>query len=109
MRGRFRSLAGAVLAGLLATAAQAADSGRKLVLVTLDGLSWTEVFRGADPARAADPAFAPDREGREILREAFVAPADRAAALMPFLHGVVAKQGVLLGDRDHGGCAAVAN
>lgn len=110
MRGRrYRGLAGVLLAGLLATAAQAADGGRKLVLVTLDGLSWTEVFRGADPARAADPAFAPDREGRERLRAAFVEPADHAAALMPFLHGVVAKQGVLLGDRDQGSCAAVAN
>ena len=114
MRGRWlKGVAGAVLAGLLATAAQAAgtpaEGGRKLVLVTLDGLSWTEVFRGADPARAADPAFAPDKEGRDAVQKAFVEPADRAAALMPFLHGVMEKQGVLLGDRDHGGCAAVAN
>lgn len=114
MRGRWsKVVAGAVLAGLLATTAQAAgkavESGRKLVLVTLDGLSWTEVFRGADPARAADPAFAPDKEGRDTVKAAFVDPADRAAALMPFLHGVVEKQGVLLGDRDHGGCAAVGN
>jgi hypothetical protein len=28
---------------------------------------------------------------------------------MPFLHDVVAKQGVLIGDRDHGSCAAVTN
>lgn len=107
MRGwRLKALAGVVLAGLLATTTQAADNGRRLVLVTLDGLSWTEVFRGADPARAADPQFTAERGD---IAKAFVAPADRAAALMPFLHGVVAKQGVLLGDRDHGGCAAVAN
>lgn len=107
MRGwRLKSLAGVVLAGLMATAAQAADNGRRLVLVTLDGLSWTEVFRGADPGRVANPEFTAEREA---TAKAFVAPADRAAALMPFLHGVVAREGVLLGDRDHGGCAAVGN
>ena len=42
-----KALAGVVLAGALAASAQAADGGRRLVLVTLDGLSWTEVFRGA--------------------------------------------------------------
>jgi len=103
---RLSTLAGLVLAGLLTTAAQAADKGRRLVLVTLDGLSWTEVFRGADPVRAADPKFTAERES---IRRTFLDTPDRAAALMPFLNGVVAKQGVLLGDRDHGGCAAVAN
>jgi hypothetical protein len=45
----------------------------------------------------------------EAVRKAFVDPAERAQALMPFLNGVVATEGVLLGDRDHGSCMAVAN
>jgi hypothetical protein len=99
--------AGLLFAAALAVpAAPAADLDRRLVLVTLDGLNWTEVFRGADPERAADPAFVAERDR---IKADFVAPADRARALMPFLHDVVAKEGVLIGDRDHGSCAAVAN
>lgn len=102
-----QALAAAVLAIALACGpARAAD--RRLVLVTLDGLNWTEVFRGADPGRAADARFVPGDQA-VALKAAFVAPADRQAALMPFLHGVVARQGVLLGDRDHGSCVAVSN
>lgn len=102
-----RSLAVALAAGLLAgPAAQAAEADRRLVLVTLDGLSWTEVFRGADPERSDDGVAVSEKDA---IRQAFVAPAERARALMPFLHEVVAKDGVLLGDRDHGSCVAVAN
>jgi hypothetical protein len=99
-----RILAAALAAVLLAAPAQAAE--RRVVLVTLDGMPWQEVFRGADPARAADRTFV-----SELVetRKDFIDPPDRVRALMPFLTGVMAKQGVLLGDRDHGGCMAVAN
>ncbi|WP_293356777.1 alkaline phosphatase family protein [Phenylobacterium sp.] len=103
-----RFLTALLLAVLLTAPAQAADRGRRLVLVTLDGLHWTELFRGADPERAADPA-AVAADQRQAIRRAFVEPADRARALMPFLNEVVAREGVLIGDRDHGSCAAVGN
>ena len=102
-----RLLTAVLFAALLAAPANAAPD-RRLVLVTLDGLPWTEVFRGADPERAADPATVASDQ-REAVRKAFIEPADRARALMPFLNGVVAKEGVLIGDRDHGSCAAVGN
>lgn len=106
-RRRLLALAALVAAVVgLAPAAVAAPADRRLVLVTLDGVSWTEVFRGASPERAADRAFAV--EGA-LIKKDFVDTPDRAAALMPFLHGVVAKQGVLIGDRDHGSCMAVSN
>ena len=90
------------------SANRAAAGPRSVVLVTLDGLSWTEVFRGAEEARTKSREFVPADEA-QALQRAFVAPADRAGALMPFLHQVVAQQGVLIGDRDHGSCAAVSN
>ncbi|MFN3584236.1 alkaline phosphatase family protein [Phenylobacterium sp.] len=106
---RWRSVvkwaAGLALAAMAVMPAQAADD-RRVVLVTLDGLDWTDVFRGADPARAADRAFVHEPED---VQKRFLAPADRTMALMPFLNGVVAKEGVLLGDRDHGSCFAVSN
>lgn len=97
-----RFLTAAALALALAAPAKAAE---RLVLVTIDGLSWTEVFRGANPERAGDRAFV--SEPGEI--RSLVETPDRATALMPFLHGVVAKRGVVIGDRDHGSCLAVAN
>ncbi|MEW5688046.1 MAG: alkaline phosphatase family protein [Pseudomonadota bacterium] len=103
MRRAVLSLAIGLLALLAPASAGAAD--RRLVLVTLDGLDWTDVFRGADPARAADKAFVHET----ALVKPFVEAPDRPRALMPFLHDVVARQGVLLGDREHGGCMAVAN
>lgn len=95
----------ALALGLLAGSAQAAED-RRVVLVTLDGMRWQEVFRGADPALAVDPAIVEDRPG---IKAAFLDTADRKRALMPFLHDVVAAQGVLIGDRDHGSCARVTN
>ena len=103
---RLLALAGALACLFGAAGARAAPPDARLVLVTLDGLSWREAFRGADPERAADPRFSHERD---VVRKAFVEPADRARALMPFLHEVVARDGVLLGDRDRGGCMAVAN
>lgn len=100
-----RWLAGLALAAALGPPALAADD-RRLVLVTLDGLDWTEVFRGADPARAADRAFVHEPQD---VQARFVAPPDRTMALTPFLTGVVGRQGVLLGDRDKGSCFAVSN
>jgi hypothetical protein len=110
LRRAARGLTGALAAALgLALAvgpAEAADAGRRLVLVTLDGLSWTEVFRGANPERAADKAFT---EEAGLIRRQFLDTADPPRALTPFLHEVAARQGVLIGDRDHGSCLAIAN
>jgi len=100
---RWLAVLAAILAVGFAPAALAQD--RRLVLVTLDGLPWTEVFRGADPARAADKAFVHE----PALVRSFVETPNRADALMPFLNGVVARQGVLIGDRSQGSCMAVAN
>lgn len=103
----FRKLAAGLLAAAIAGApAHAADRDRNVVLVTLDGLPWAEVFRGADPERAADRGFVTELVA---IRKEFVEPADRGQALTPFLHDVVAKEGVLIGDRDHGSCAEVSN
>jgi hypothetical protein len=102
---RLAAIVGAALT-LAAPALGHAAEDRRVVLVTLDGLHWTELFRGAEPARAVDKAFVHDVPD---IRKRFVDVPDRTAALMPFLTRVVARQGVLLGDRGHGGCAAVSN
>jgi hypothetical protein len=68
--------------------------GPRVVLVTLDGVRWQEVFRGADPALGAAAGGSVE---------------ERRRALMPFLWGTVAAQGQLLGNQDRGSRVALAN
>ena len=77
-----------------------ADSGPRLVLVTIDGVRWREVFRGADPNMLA-------AELRRGVNEAPVkfwraTPHEARAALMPFLWTTVATGGQLFGNPDVG-------
>lgn len=85
---------------------QAADTAPKLVLVTLDGFRWQELFRGADTVLAGNEAYV---SRKESTRTRFLDPEKRAIALTPFLHEVVGQQGVLIGNRDAGSCAEVTN
>lgn len=94
------------LALLASPLAHAGSKDQRVVLVTLDGVRWQEIFRGADPVIAANKTFTPLAKQ---VKSQFLDPADPASALTPFLHQVVAKQGVLLGDRDHGACFEVTN
>jgi hypothetical protein len=52
-------------------------SGPNVILITLDGVRWNEVFQGTDPELTGAPS--------EVI--------------MPHLNGDLAKQGLLLGDR----------
>jgi hypothetical protein len=89
-----------ILAVLLVCApARAAEPERRLVLVTIDGVRWQEVFRGADPTFAAAAGLPARPAGREEARR----------ALMPFLWGTMARQGQVFGDVDRGGAMAAGN
>lgn len=95
--------------------AQAADN---LVVVTIDGLRWQEVFRGLDHNLANNTEFSARAEQLESLfgtaenstagvaKEGSESPAEK---LMPFFHGTIAKQGQLYGNRDQGDCMQVSN
>lgn len=67
-----------------------------VVVITLDGFRWQEMFTGANPEY-----FKKNSKG-EIdpvsQQYAGAAPADRRAKLMPFMWGVIAKQGQVFGD-----------
>jgi hypothetical protein len=81
---------------------------QRLVFVMLDGLRWQEVFRGADPELAAQAEYMRSPWAASV-RKRFIDTPDRRAALTPFLTNVVAREGALVGDRDHGSCARVTN
>ena len=87
----------AALAALFALASPAFAEPRVL-LVTIDGFRWQEVFHGADPALATTPED----------KARYIDVPDRAAALTPFLQSLKT-DGVLIGDREAGSCARVEN
>ncbi|MFC3031708.1 alkaline phosphatase family protein [Pseudoalteromonas fenneropenaei] len=97
-----------LLATLLLLGSACAHAEQNLILVTIDGVRWQEVFRGIDPVLLENPTAtqhqAPLR--KQFWRDSQV---ERQAALMPFLWQTVAKQGVLIGDRDQGSLMRVAN
>ena len=74
----------------------------KVVLVTFDGVRWQDLFRGADPALVKIDVH---EDFRERVSKAY----GSGDSVMPFMHGVIARQGLLVGNRDAGECAEVLN
>jgi hypothetical protein len=109
---RFLFVLAIVLLGVAASAAEIKT--RNVLLVTIDGLRWQEVFRGADEAfMTADRAEGGGVPGGEItaLKADFLAPTteERRKKLMPFFWGTLVPQGQAFGNRDAGSVARVLN
>src|SRR5690606_25957049 len=68
----------------------------KIFIITLDGLRWEEVFRGADPKFINDPSLA-DTALTKALYWAN-SQQERRRKLMPFFWNVLARQGQLYGN-----------
>jgi len=102
-------LAVALLAALGNGHAAEARKTRTAILVLIDGLRWQEVFTGAEEAlmtKEAGGVKDPDRLRRDYWR---ATPAERRAALMPWLWGTVAREGQLYGNRLAGSPMRVTN
>jgi hypothetical protein len=99
----FRSLLFLILAWLACPAAPGAavrsPAATNVVVVTIDGFRWQEVFTGADKAyfkKSSDGK--PTEAERRFWRDDVDA---RRKALMPFFWNTVAKAGVVFGDPSH--------
>jgi hypothetical protein len=81
---------------------------RNVILVTIDGFRWQELFSGADSVLLA---AIPDSVTRAGAVQAFWRPdaSARRQALLPFFWGTVARDGQLLGNRFDGGAVRVTN
>jgi hypothetical protein len=98
-----------------ATLAMAAElKTRNVVLVTIDGLRWQEVFRGAEEAlMTSDKTAGGGVSSGDLpaLKAAFLAetPEERRKKLMPFFWGTLVPRGQAFGNRDTGSPASVLN
>lgn len=81
---------------------------QNLILITIDGLRWQEMFRGPSQALLEDKTFT---KRSEQLVNALANSEGKfsAADLMPFFHERVASEGVLYGNADKGECIQVTN
>jgi hypothetical protein len=81
---------------------------KNVVIITLDGMRWQELFGGAERTLLG-------KDEKEITESSAFkrfwkeTPADRRTALMPFFWSVVAKQGQVFGDPSRGSLAHVTN
>ena len=88
---------------LLSSSCQSPTRDSMVLLVTVDGLRWQEVFSGA-----AEGLIDEKQEDlrREFIRDSAEA---RREILMPFLWTVIARDGQIYGNRTKGSVARVAN
>jgi hypothetical protein len=112
MRGAL--LVGALLAiGGVTRHELVAQSGphrtRNVILITLDGVRWQELFTGMDSTISADTlsgVYDLERLQRDYWRPT---PEARRRALMPFFWDSLVPRGVLLGDRNRGSLVSITN
>lgn len=83
-------------------------TARNLVIVTIDGLRWQEVFRGADAELMQHKDFNKSPE-HTTANFGHSETTQRRQTLLPFLWQTVNKQGMLIGNRDNGSYMSVAN
>jgi hypothetical protein len=83
-------------------------AAENVVLITLDGLRWQEVFAGVDEELATHQEYSSQSE--ELIEKFWhETPEERAEALLPFINGTVFSQGAYAGNRQQNSCAAVSN
>lgn len=96
-----------LLAALVVTPAIAQRKTKNLIIVTLDGMRWQEVYRGAD-STLINSSFTSDKD--EVKKKYWAAtPQQRRQILFPFLWSVISKQGQLYGNRDAGSKDELSN
>jgi len=95
-----RFLITAIILFFVASAAYPQTVAENVILITLDGMRWQEVFGGADSALIKDKKYVEDVVD---LRSRFwhEQPETRREKLMPFFWNTLAKEGVLFGNRYH--------
>ena len=78
-----------------------AQQTENIVIVTLDGFRWQELYSGADSLLIDDSGYVENPE--ELVEEFWdTDPIARRGMLMPFFWNTIAKKGQLYGNRHYG-------
>ena len=106
MKNRILFLMAAVAALVNLHAQKAEDT--KVILITLDGFRWQELFTGADSLLIGNKDYVHDVE---MLKDAFWrgTPGERREALLPFFWNQVEKMGQIHGNRKLGSQVDLTN
>lgn len=73
---------------------------KNIIVVTLDGYRWKELFEGADDAILSEPKYMSDPQVAGLFGGGSVT--EKREKLMPFFWSVIARQGQLYGNRNFG-------
>lgn len=79
-----------------------------LIIITIDGFRWQEIFTGADPSLINNMHYTPDTATMKMLYWAD-GEKERRQQLMPFFWNIMAKKGQLYGNRQEGNKVNTAN
>jgi hypothetical protein len=90
------------------TSAQPKPKTENVILITLDGFRWQEMFTGAEKRLITDKSFVTD-SARAVTQFWAEDPAKRRVLLLPFLWSTVSQQGQLYGNRLFGNWVNVTN
>ncbi|WP_321393483.1 sulfatase-like hydrolase/transferase [Emcibacter sp.] len=82
-----------------------------VILITLDGVRWEEVFRGVDKKFFDQKDYNAYHKTHNDFKKTFDpgSPEKNRAAIFPFLWSTVARDGQLYGNRDKGSAASLTN
>jgi hypothetical protein len=83
-------------------------SARNLVIVTIDGFRWQELFTGADADLVSNETYTPDTATMKMLYWDNN-PVERRKKLLPFFWNVLAAKGQLYGNRNFNNKINAAN
>jgi hypothetical protein len=108
MKNTFKTLGFIFFMGLMGSLSAQDQDGPNVVLITLDGFRWQELFSGADPLLVTNKDYVGDTTA---LKSHFwrATPEERRSLLMPFIWNEVAKIGQLHGNRVKGSKVNLTN
>lgn len=94
--------------GAISCASAQSPRSENIIIVTLDGMRWQEVFGGADSLLTFDSTA---RYSTDFVKKNFWTPTalERRKKLMPFFWSVMAEKGTVLGNRNYGSLVNNAN
>lgn len=82
---------------------------RNIVMISIDGYRWQELFSGADSALIFDRKFTKQDQATMVRKYWGTSKEERRRKLMPFFWNKIANEGQLYGNRDHGNLVNVRN